>query len=76
MAVMTFRLSLSRQDLLRVYRGQARSVQAHTLEGRSVQFPASVLRRYVTPEGVHGTFRLHTDRMNRLLSFERLETFR
>ncbi len=72
MAVLTLRLSLSRDEVLRYYQGSARAVQAWSTDGRSVQFPAAVLRRHVTPQGVHGTFRLHVDANNRLVAFERM----
>jgi hypothetical protein len=72
MAVLTFRLSLTRDEVLRYYEGSARAVQARSTDGRSVQFPAAVLRRHVTPDGVHGTFRMMLDARNRLVSFERV----
>lgn len=72
MSVMTVRLALSRGEVLRYYQGAARAVQAWSTDGRSVQFPAAVLRRHVTPEGVHGLFRLQVDATNRLVAFERV----
>ncbi len=69
---MTLHLSLTRDEVLRVYSGAVTAVQARCLDGRSVQFPASVLRRHVTPNGVHGTFRLHVDASQRLVAFERV----
>ncbi len=72
MVVLTFRLSLSTDELLRYYRGDAKSVRALTVDGRSVQFPANVLREHVTPEGVYGTFSLRVDGNNRLVDFKRV----
>ncbi len=65
-------LSLSRDEVLRYYQGHATSVRAQATDGRSVQFPADLLRRYVTGAGVQGLFRLRLDQQNRLVSFERI----
>ena len=69
---LVLRLSLSREEVLRYYAGSATSVRAQATDGRSVQFPAEVLRRHVTASGVQGLFRLRLDDRNRLVSFDRL----
>ncbi len=69
---LTFRLQLTRDEVLRYYRGLAQQVQARSVDGRTVCFPADVLRRHVTPAGVHGIFRLVTDDQHRLVAFDRV----
>lgn len=69
----TFRLAIASQDYLAYYRGDASKVSAIDVYGRRVEFPAHVLRPYLTHLGIHGLFRLHTDRGHRFQSIERVE---
>lgn len=66
------RLKLSRAQCLAYYRGEKQAVIARAHDGRTVRFPASELRRFVTPDGVDGTFELRYDENQRLLSFTQL----
>jgi hypothetical protein len=59
-------LTLTAGQILNFYRGNAETVVARSLDGRTVHFPAAVLPRLVTPEGVNGIFRLTFDEDNRL----------
>ncbi len=68
-----FRLDLSSRQYLAYYSGQAGSIQAISLEGRRVRFPASILRPHVRPDGVHGLFALRIDGNNRILDLRRLD---
>lgn len=54
-------LDLSPAQLLAYYRGEARQVHARATTGQRVQFPASILQRFVTVQGVRGRFRLEFD---------------
>jgi len=59
MPAVQVRLHISADDMVRYYSGDARVVRARTLDGgRTVQFPARLLRPFVTGEGVHGLFQL------------------
>ncbi len=69
---LTLRLRLTRDEVLRYYRGEAQQVHAESVDGRTVTFPAAALRRHVTPSGVFGTFRLVTDDRRRLVAFDRV----
>ena len=66
------RLKLNRAQCLAYYRGEKQAVLARAHDGRTVRFPASELRRFVTPTGVDGTFELRFDEDQKLLSFTRL----
>jgi len=66
------RIHLSADDYLRYYRGSARSVYARDLQGRVVQFPANLLQRFVTEDGVDGTFEIATTSAGKLLEIRRL----
>ncbi|MBK8973187.1 MAG: DUF2835 domain-containing protein [Hahellaceae bacterium] len=60
-----FDLAISAEEYLRVYRGEVRSVLATSRDGRKVQFPASILQRFVTQSGIHGSFAVLVDGENR-----------
>jgi len=67
-----FRLSISAQEYLRFYQGQARAVLARGHDGQRVQFPADALRGHVTREGIHGEFELCFDDRQRLVGLIRI----
>lgn len=59
-------LSIPSRELLRYYSGAASAVIAHDQYGRRVRFPATVLRPFVTRNGVYGRFVLEVDEHHRL----------
>ena len=61
------RLSIPADEYLAYYRHEADQVMARSVDGRSIQFPASALRRYVTRGGINGLFEIVVDADNRLL---------
>jgi hypothetical protein len=67
-----FILDLPASELLRFYRGRARRVQVRTTTGTLLEFPAELLRRFVTVDGVQGLFVLRADADNRALGIERV----
>jgi hypothetical protein len=68
-----FELNISQDEYLRYYQGAVRHVIARGRDGRTVQFPAGLLRRFLVHDGIHGEFRLRFDDHNRLVDLERLE---
>ncbi len=65
-------LSISPEEYLKFYRGQARSVTARALDGRRVRFPAEILKPYVTREGVHGLFLIRFSDEGKFAAIEKL----
>ncbi|WP_027709460.1 DUF2835 domain-containing protein [Zooshikella ganghwensis] len=61
MPSVTVALSISTEEFLRYYKGSAKQVIAHTVDGRSVSFPANILQRFLTHEGIHGQFVIEFD---------------
>ncbi len=51
-----FHLSISPERYLDYYRGAVRQVLARCPDGATVQFPASLLKPFVTAAGIHGDF--------------------
>ena len=56
-----FGLHISAQDYLPYYRGDVRHVVARCADGRSVQFPATLLVPFVSSGGIRGSFVLTCD---------------
>jgi hypothetical protein len=56
-----FRLNISEQQYLNYYRGSVNQIIARSTTGASIQFPASLLTKFVTSSGVQGHFLLTCD---------------
>jgi hypothetical protein len=69
----SFQLHISAEQYLEYYRGTVKSVVARTDSGLTVQFPASLLQRLVSPEGIHGHFTLTCDDHNKCVSLQRIQ---
>ena len=49
-------ISISKDEWLKIYRGQANLVNGVSRDGRSIQFPANILSKYTTHSGIQGSF--------------------
>ena len=67
-----FELHVLPEHYLDYYRGTVRHVVARSATGQNVQFPASLLQRFVTPDGIHGRFALICDDNHKNPRLERL----
>jgi len=67
-----FQLHLSRNQIAQYYQGTARDISVHADNGVLLRFAARHLRRFLTPKGVHGRFRLTTDHNNRFQALTKL----
>ena len=56
-----FQLNLSDQKYLDYYRGSIKQVLVQCTDGVTIEFPASLLTKFVTSTGVHGRFVLTCD---------------
>ena len=65
-------LKISNHQLIQYYEGHVSLVVAQTMDGRTVRFPANVLRSVVQPNGVYGQFELLFDEKNKFISITRL----
>jgi len=65
-------IELSAEACLSHYEGRAEQVYTRSLDGLRVVFPATALRRVVTPDGVHGIFRLRFSPAGQFETIERL----
>ena len=67
-----FSLRISSDEYLTYYRGEAKYVLARSYDGRSVKFPASYLRRFISAEGISGEFEIEFDDNNRFRDIRRI----
>jgi hypothetical protein len=68
-----FHLRLTADQYLDYYRGTARHVIVRSASGENVQFPASLLQQFVTPDGILGDFALTCDDNHRNSRLQRLK---
>ncbi|OFE12562.1 hypothetical protein PHACT_04940 [Pseudohongiella acticola] len=61
-------LRISADEFLRHYQGSARHVSCYARDGRRVQFPTSILQRFISHNGIAGSFKLELDENNKLIS--------
>lgn len=67
-----FRLSIPAHDYLAYYQGVVHEVVVTLYDGHTIQFPADILRPFVSHAGVYGEFVLQVDGDNRLQSLEQV----
>ena len=67
-----FHLRISPDQYLDYYRGTVQHVIVRCTTGQTVQFPASLLQRFVTTEGIHGDFVLTCDQNHKCIDLQRL----
>lgn len=65
-------LRISADEWLRLYRGEALNVVARARDGRTVRFPAGILRPFVSHDGVYGSFMIEFSQDGKFSRVERL----
>ena len=66
------RIFISAQEYLLMYKGIARDVSATAVDGRRVRFPAHILQKFVTREGIRGRFLIQFSTEGKFESISRL----
>jgi hypothetical protein len=67
-----FTLNISPEELLDYYRGTAPDVLARCASGVVIQFPASLLKAFVSSTGIHGNFLLTCEDNHKGAKLQRL----
>jgi len=70
--VMRFNLHISYDTYLLVYQGHAEYIITTATDGRTVQFPAEVVKSFLTREGIHGFFEITFNQQNKFQSITKL----
>lgn len=71
MPQVTVTLAIDAEDYRRHYGGGVRDVVAVTNDGRTLRFPATILREVVTRDGVHGRFVIRYSEQGKFTGIER-----
>jgi len=72
MATLRISISIPAERYQALYTGRIHYVQAIAEGGLRVQFPGSALQKFVTHDGVSGTFDLHFTDSNKLTGVHRV----
>jgi len=67
-----FHLAISAEQYLEYYRGAARQVVVKAQDGRTLQFPAGILQRFLDQTGIYGEFVIRFDSQNKFVDIRRL----
>ena len=67
-----FDLRILPEHYLDYYRGVARVVVVRCTTGQTVQFPAALLKKFVTTDGIDGQFVLTCDANNKCIDLQRI----
>lgn len=67
-----FRLNISPEQYLAYYQGVAKRVVVKMADGRTMQFPANILRPFLLTNGVVGDFVIRFDQQHRLIDINRV----
>ncbi|HBP88840.1 MAG TPA: DUF2835 domain-containing protein [Nitrospirales bacterium] len=73
MQTVTVRLKISPERFQAYYTGVVEHVVARSIDGRTIQFPARVLRPFVSHQGIHGIFEITFDANMKFQSIRRSE---
>ncbi len=65
-------LYISAEEYLKWYSHSAQDVYTTARDGRSVRFPAKILQRFVTREGIKGSFLITFDETHKFQDIVRL----
>lgn len=67
-----FHLRISAEQYLDYYRGIVEQVFVHCTDGKTLQFPAHLLKKFVTTAGIHGDFVLTSDDNGKCTDLQRV----
>jgi len=69
----TFSLRITADEYLKNYKGVGVNVKVKSHDGRNLLFPANVLQKFVTHDGIQGHFEMHFDHDNKFTDIKRLQ---
>jgi hypothetical protein len=68
-----FRLAISAEEYLAYYQGSAQVVVARSDDNKTIRFPASAIREFVTHDGIFGSFEISFDENNKLIAIRSVD---
>ncbi len=67
-----FSLNVSPLECQQLYTGQSPTVTIEANNGQLVRLPIANMRRFVSPIGIRGSFRLVVNEQNKIIAFEQI----
>ncbi len=67
-----FSLNVSPLECQQLYTGQSPTVTIEANNGQLVRLPIANMRRFVSPLGIRGSFRLTVNEDNKIVNFEQI----
>jgi len=68
-----FQLALPAEEFLSYYQGKAQNVVVESIDNKTIQFPASAIRQFLSHEGIYGLFEIQFDENNKLIEIIRID---
>ena len=66
-------IKISKDEYLKWYQGTVKSVYTIAVDGRSISFPANILRPFVAHDGISGVFAITFDKENKFKDIQRYQ---
>ena len=67
-----FSIKISPEQYLAYYQRSVNNVSVVATDGRRIQFPARLLQKFVTHDGIEGTFEMEFDDQHKLIELRKL----
>lgn len=64
--IIRFQLAISTVEYLAYYQGRIKDIQVRTSDNRTIRFPAGAIQKFLTHDGIFGTFEIQYDEENKL----------
>ena len=68
-----FQLAISAEEYLAYYQGSAQVVVVRSEDNKTIRFPASAIREFVTHDGIFGDFEIAFDENNKLIAIQSID---
>lgn len=68
-----FNIALDADKYLSYYKGNARNIVVRSEDNRSLKFPASAVRKFLTHDGIFGLFEIQFDDNKKLIEIIRIK---
>jgi len=63
-------LNISKQEILKFYKGDVQSIVAHSDDGRVIRFPINMVRQFISIDCLKGRFKIEFNPQGKFLSIK------
>ncbi|ORU94439.1 MAG: topoisomerase II [Cycloclasticus sp. symbiont of Bathymodiolus heckerae] len=67
-----FKLAISAEQYLSVYKGHAKAISTLSIDGRRIEFSAEKVKPFLTRDGIYGVFEMQINEKHQFLSIKKL----